>query len=57
MFVEVKRIPRRPLILISVVRMEELEQIKKDYEKALEEGVNNGEGEFHVERLSSRLNT
>lgn len=32
------------LILILVVRMEELEQAKKDYEKALEEGVGDEEG-------------
>ena len=37
--------------------MEELEQIKKDYEKALEEGVNSEKEVFNVERLPSQLNS
>ena len=45
------------LILNPVVRMEELEQIKKDYEKALEEGVNSEKEVFNVERLPSQLNS
>ena len=37
--------------------MEELEQIKKDYEKGLEEGVNSEKEVFNVERLPSQLNS
>ena len=43
LFVGTNGTSRRSLVLILVVRMEELEQAKKDYEKALEEGVGDEE--------------